>query len=124
MSYRTLNTMAAVMALSLALWWALAPAQYLMLWSQPHSEATAMVMRRGAVLWFAFAVLLFLSRDLKPGPERNTICFSVIAGCGLLAVQALYEMLAGHAGPAVWGAVAVEVTLATAYTWVQRRAVT
>lgn len=124
MSYRTLNTISAVLAVLLMLGWALAPAQYLVLWSLPLSDATAVIMRRGAVLFLTFAIILFLSRELKPGPERNIICFSMIAGCAALALQAVYEILAGHAGPGAWGAVAVEITLASAYTWVQRRAVT
>lgn len=124
MSYRTLNTIAAVMALTLMLAWALAPALYLQLWSLPYSDATGVMMRRGAVLFFTFAVMLFLSRDLRPGPERNIVCYSMIAGCSLLAVQAVYEIVMGHAGAGAWGAVAVEVTLCAAYLWVQRRAVT
>lgn len=121
LNYRTLNTISAALAALLALAWLLAPAQYLMLWSLPYTDATAVIMRRGATLFFTFAVILFLSRDFPPGPERKVVCVSLVAGCVALAIQAIYEILTGHAGPGAWGAVAVEVALAAAYTWTLRR---
>jgi hypothetical protein len=117
-TFRVLNTVAAVMAASLTLAWLFAPAQYLMLWSLPLTDATAVMMRRGGLLFFAFAVLLFLTRDFKAGPERNAVCYALIAGCAALAVQAMFEFFSGHAGPGAWGAVVVEVGLTASYLWV------
>ena len=123
LNFRVVATFTAVLGLLLALAWVFAPQVYLALWRVPYSDATAIIMRRGGALFFAFACIFFLVRHAPPSPARRSLCTGTAIGLGALAVQAGYEVLMGNVGPLVLVALGTEVLLGGAFVAVSRQGV-
>lgn len=105
---------AALLAL-LGVSWLLAPETMLSLWGAQGDPITTYMARRYAVLFFGYAVILWLSRTAPASPARDAILAGTTVVAGVMAIVSLFGVLTGTVGPAAWIAVVIEVALATSF---------
>jgi hypothetical protein len=79
------------------------------------SDSLILLARRASMLMLGFSALAFLSRNAQPSPLRRAISFAVGINMAGFAASGTYELLRGALAQTMWGAVAVEVTLAVLY---------
>ncbi len=71
--------------------------------------------RRASPMFLGLAVLLWMVRDLDPGPARDAVCASMVVIWAGIAITGLYELMIGTAGPLIAGAAVVELGFAVAF---------
>ena len=113
--FHQLALTSALFCFALALTWLLAPGLLLSTWAVELSGPTALVCRRAAALFVGTGVMLFQLRHAPPSPARKAVATGLVASCVLLAALGVLEWLAGHAGPGILLAAAIETALATAF---------
>ncbi len=105
---------AALLAL-LGVSWLLAPETMLSLWGAQGDQITIYMARRYAVLFFGYAVILWLSRTAPATPARDAILAGATVVAAAMALVSLFGVLTGTVGPAAWIAVVIEVALAASF---------
>jgi hypothetical protein len=110
-----LATISAGLAAGLAVLYGLFPTIACQLFGIAPTGSALFMARRAALFLAGLSALMTLLRDLPPGARQFRI--SVAAGAMLAAVAALgiWEVARGVAGAGIWGAIAVECTLALSF---------
>ncbi|MCU6497055.1 hypothetical protein LPN04_04520 [Rugamonas sp. A1-17] len=120
LSFRMLAYVFALLFSGLALVWLCAPNVLLADWGVASTPAVALVGRRGAALYAGVAVMFFAARHAPHSPARSALIRGGLVVCLMLAGLGVYELAAGHATPAILGAVCIEVAGALGLLYVGR----
>jgi hypothetical protein len=115
LNYRILALCTSAICFALAATWLLVPGLLLSLWNVQTSPAAELVARRGAVLFFGFAIMFFSSRNTEPSVTRLSLVRGFAVGCLALACLGIFEFVLGHAGVGIFLAVVVELLLAVLF---------
>jgi len=121
LNFRNFALVASAVCFGLSLVLLLAPQVLLNLWGVAFSESVAVICRRASMLFLGFGVMFFLSRDAAFSVARQALLVGFGVACTALAVLGLVELNAGHVGPGIWLAAAVELVLAGACFAVWRK---
>jgi hypothetical protein len=112
--FRTLATISSGLFLVLACMWMFTPAWALAQWGVSSTESAELVGRRAASLYFAFAVMFFMAKDLPSSPGRKALVSGLVVACSILAALGLLELYLGHVRLGILNAVAIEVVMGLA----------
>ena len=114
----------AVFFAALAVQWVLLPQLPIGLMGLHDDEGTRAVGVRLAGLMVAWAVTLFLARDLPPSPGRRAISYGMVALGASTALGGLMGLMTGTHGPGVLVALAVETLMAVGFLVADREQAT
>jgi hypothetical protein len=64
--------------------------------------------------------MLFSATNVGPSPARSALVAGFVVACLALAALGVFELITGHAGPSIAGAVLIEVAFALAFVLVSR----
>lgn len=115
LSFHTLATIAAVICFILVLVWLIAPQRLLTIWGVSYSSQVGLVSRRGAALFLAIGIMLFMARNAAPSPTRTALSTGFSIGCLGLASLGIMELVTKRARMGILSAVLVEVALGIAF---------
>ena len=115
LGFYRMSALSASLCFALAIVWGGFPQLLLAMWAVDFSEPVGLVARRGAALFAGIGVMLFRLRHAGPSPARAAAAAGFVTGCALLALLGIGELAAGHAGPGILLAVAVELALAAGF---------
>lgn len=114
-SFRSLAVFTSGLTFFLAVGLALSPEFFLQMWQVQYSPPMGVPTRRAAALFATLSAVLFLARNAEPSSARLSISSGLALGLFALAIQALFEFMAGNAGPLVLVASVVEMGLGIAF---------
>ena len=115
LSFRSLAILSAILFFALALVWMLAPNVALSSWGVAFSPSAGLMSRRTAALYAGLAVMLFSARNSQPSPARSAMVAGLVVACLTLAALGGFELITGHAGRGIVGAVIIEVAFLLAF---------
>lgn len=115
-AFRYLATLSALLFFSLATTWLFTPSTLLDGWGVPFdSQSIGIVGRRGAPLYAAIGLMLFLVRKAPRSEGRTAVVLGFIVACLLLAVLGCVEWATGRVNSGIAPAVVLEVGLSIAF---------
>lgn len=114
-SFRDLAVFTSGLTFFLAVGLALSPEFFFQLWQVQYSPPMGVPTRRAAALFATLSAVLFLARNAGPSAARLAISSGLALGAFALAIQALFEFMAGNAGPLVLVASVAEMGLGVAF---------
>jgi len=119
--FKALALFSSALSLFLAATWAFALKLLLPFLGAEYTTSAGILGRRYGALYFAIAVILFLSRNAETSTIRSALASGVAIGCALLALLGVVELMQGNVGPGIWIFIAFEVVLAIAFVVIDRK---
>lgn len=127
MSFRTVATITAIVTLVLGAGYLFAGTLLVGRWQIEPTESVLLLGRRIGALYLGLSVIFCLARSAPVSVARTALCAGTAVACLLLALLGVYELSAGHAGPAILASAVVESLLALGYIMIlvaERKAAT
>lgn len=120
MTFRTLNLVASLVCVVLAVLLIAIPEVIYFLFSLTGDAVGDFLAKRAGMLFLGFATLLFYSRNAETSSTRSAISLGLIVAMAGLAMLGAYEYFRGYAGIGIWLAVFTEASFAIGYIFVLR----
>lgn len=115
MSFRTVATITTIVTLVLGAGYLFAGTLLVGRWQIEPTESVLLLGRRIGALYLGLSVIFCLARSAPVSVARTALCAGTAVACLLLALLGVYELSAGHAGPAILASAVVESLLALGY---------
>jgi hypothetical protein len=118
MSFKTITIITAILMFVLGIGYLFAGTILIGRWQIEPTESVLLFGRRLAAFYLGLSVIFFLARSTPVSVARSALCAGTAVACSLLGLLGVYELSAGHAGPAILTSVVVEALLALGYIWI------
>ena len=115
MSFRTVATITTIVTLVIGAGYLFAGTLLVGRWQIEPTESVLLLGRRIGGLYLGLSVIFCLARSAPVSVARTALCAGTAVACLLLALLGVYELSAGHAGPAILASAVVESLLALGY---------
>ncbi len=115
MSFKTMAVITAAVTLVLGVGYLVAGTLLVGRWQIEPTESVLLFGRRIGALYLGLSAMFFLARSAPVSVARTALSTGAAVVCSLLAILSVYELTAGHAGPAILASAALEFLLAVGY---------
>ncbi len=117
MNFKVIATVTAIIAFVLGVVYLFAGELAVGRWQIQPTESVLLLGRRMGALYLGLSIMFFLARSAPASTTRTALGAGTAVALWVLVFLGVCELAAGHAGRGILGSVAVESTLALAYTW-------